>query len=239
MRKKAERLISGNLVIAAVAVLAFSRAGLNLSFGGSAAGQAAALTVAILCVAAFFYVNCRILFSKEPVYSPEDQALDAQAAELGRLASSLPFAREDIQRILDITGRFRAKEKALFRAAALGGNKRMNFLMITNRDAKAAFTALGGQALRRLVILDASDGPRYGQTGSPALREITGRLQALLDRYNVFLEEVSRMGSHVDIHDERLLDSIEVLRLLRAETDISFADEPSSYSDYENREDGK
>lgn len=225
MRKKVEKLVLINLLLAAGMIFAFSRVGLNLSLWGNTLQLAGALTVLILGAVLFFYLNGRVLFARERPGLLEDKELAAQRVELKKLEAILPFASGEIRVAQRLLERFRGKEQALFRVAALNGNRGMKFLLATNYDAKVTLVELLRLMVRRLTILDATDEQRYRENNAFQIRDILDRMRALLDQYDVFLEEVSKMGAHLNVNDKKLLSSIEVLRTLRQETEDPFAAE--------------
>lgn len=205
-------------------IVAFSKFGLGLSFTqGSVFKLAASYTVAIVGVLTFLKGNMKMLKETAVENNPPEEAespheksqLHNYVQELKRIGSALPYTKVEVDCALGMYTELLRDKEALKRVAALNKNRSLALLMETYDETERYLEERLRQLLLRLVILSEMDKERYNTRYRNSVIDILTKTQAVMNQFDIFLEEASKMHSDEGIENLGLMSAIQALRTMR------------------------
>lgn len=232
-RKNMVKMILLSLLIAAVNIFCFSKAGLGLSFFSPSVFQKSlSITVLLMSIGVFGYTGFHLLIKEEPIREEiqeeevlEDETESSAVRYLKKMKESLKtrsFAYSEVEKASLQYDEFMRKKQSLQELIAIHDFKAAERFSSTAEDVENCLAKNFRLMLTRLVILDYDDELRYKNQYCGYMRERLQKNEEILNHFDVFLDELSRMK---DEDTENLKENInlqaaiDVLKGLRSENE--------------------
>ena len=232
-QKNMVKMILLSLLIAAVNIFCFSKAGLGLSFFSPSVFQKSlSITIFLMSIGVFGYAGFHLMIKEEPMQEEtleeevlEDETESSAVRYLKKMKESLKtrtFAYNEVEKASLQYDEFMRKKQSLQELIALHDFKAAERFSSTADDVENCLAKNFRLMLTRLVILDYDDEARYKSKYCGYMSERLQKNEEILNHFDVFLDELSRMKDE-DTENFReninLQAAIDVLKGLRNENE--------------------
>lgn len=238
MKKKILKLSSLCFLIAIINILAFSKAFFGISiYSDNLIAKTFSIFIPIASVFAFLYGGNEILDKKEKIgYYVDVNELENSEdymVALRKNAKKLPFLAKELNMFSEQIQRIERKYDALVELLKQD-NKQDKFLVNEAENAKSFLLSNVKRGLRTCILINAMDKDESTADGRNVCKEQIKELEKIidanernLDEFDLFLEEVSKMGEKPLQDNLSLQCTIKAMRQIRGvdSTNIIFKEE--------------